>query len=225
MSVIDLKTGKQTAEAPTPGCWTIIPALTDARFSALCGDGTLLTVKLSGSGRPLGQTYSSKLFDADKDPLFTHVERVKGGDLIFVSYSGVLYRISDRDEKAVLVDTFKIASDGPGAWAPGGYALLAYNAANDVMFVLMHDEAEDGSHKKASDEVWAVDLAAKRVLYRSPAKGFTHLAVSQEPTPVLFAVSRREGKIVRFAVDPTAKFAAKPTHTMGAPEAGYLAAP
>lgn len=225
VTVVDLKTGKSVSEVPTPGCWAIIPAASEARFSTICGDGTLLTVKLNSRGRAVAQAYSAAFFDADKDPVFTHVERNKQGDLLFLSFSGQIYRVSDGADVAKLVDTFKLHTESDGSWAPGGYALSAYNAPNDVLFVLMHSDAKDGSHKQNSEEIWAIDLAAKQVLYRSPAKGFTHLAVNQAETPILIATSVRENKIVRLIVDPSAKFAAKPTHSITVPQPSHVVAP
>ncbi|OHB26872.1 MAG: hypothetical protein A2790_13500 [Phenylobacterium sp. RIFCSPHIGHO2_01_FULL_69_31] len=225
VTVIDLNAGKSVAEAPTPGCWSIIPSASGDRFSTLCGDGTLMTVKLGPNGRPSGQAYSEQIFDAQKDPLFTHVQRDSAGNLIFVSYSGVVYRVSDAGDAPRLIESFKMTSGGPRDWAPGGYEITAYNAANDVLFVLMHSGATDGSHKHGSEEIWAVDMKSRQVLYRSPAASFTHLAVTADKTPTLFAVSRFQGRIVRFEVDPTAKFAAKPTHSIVAEDAAYVTVP
>ena len=131
---------------------------------------------------------------------------------MFVSYSGVFYRISDKGDTAQLVDTYAFTKDIPGDWAPGGYAVMGYNAPHGIMFVLMHAGAKDGSHKEASEEIWAVDLAHRTVLYRSAAKGLIQIAVSQGKTPLVFGLARRGGGLFRFEVDTTAKFAAKLTH-------------
>lgn len=211
VSVVDLKSGKMTAEIPTPGCWQINLAPDGQRFSSLCGDGSVLTVRLGPDGKAAGQVMSKPLFSVDKDPLFAQGQRVEG-DLVFVSYSGVFYRISDKGEGAQLVDTFAFAKGVPGEWAPGGYAVMGYSAPYGIMFVAMHSGAKDGSHKDPSEEIWAVDLAHRTVLYRSAAKGLTQIAVSQGKVPLIFGVARHGGGLFRFEVDPTAKFAAKLTH-------------
>jgi methylamine dehydrogenase heavy chain len=210
VSVVNLKTGKVTAEIPIPGCWQINLAPDGGRFSSLCGDGSVLTVRLGPDGTAAGQVHSKPLFSVEKDPLFAQSQRVDG-DLVFVSYSGVFYRISDKGETAQLVDTFDFTKDIPGAWAPGGYAIMGYNARHGIMFVAMHSGSKNGGHKDASEEIWAVDLAHKTVLYRSVAKGLTQLAVSQGDVPLIFGTTRRGG-LYRFEADPTAKFAAKLTH-------------
>jgi len=224
VSVVDLKSGALKSEIPIPGCWSVIPTEDGSGFSSICGDGTLLTVKVGADGKAAGQAYSDKIFDVEKDPLFIHSQRVKG-DLFFLSYKGVLYRVSDKGGKAKLVETFSIVDGVPGDWAPGGYEVMGYSAPHGVMFVAMHSGAKDGSHKNGSEEIWAVDIAKKAVLYRSRAEHLTHLAVSQGTTPVIFGVNSHEGALYRFEVDPEAKFAAKLTHELAVKEAGYVVAP
>lgn len=223
VTIVDLKTGKVTAEAPIPGCWQINLSADGGHFSSLCGDGTILTVKVGANGKVTGQAHSKVIFDADKDALFTHAQRVSG-DLVFVSFSGVFYRISDRGDVAELVDTYTFTKGIEGAWAPGGYAVMAYSAPTGVMFVIMHPDAKEGSHKDASREIWAVDMAHKQVLYRSAAKGLTQLAVSQGAIPIVFGVNSHDGGLYRFEADPTARFAAKLTHEVALRDAASVVA-
>lgn len=221
VTVVNLKTGKVTAEVPTPGCWQINMTADGGKFSSLCGDGTMLTVKLTADGKVAGQAHSKPFFDVEKDPLFTHSQRVDG-DLMFVSYSGVLYRVSDKGDAAELVDTFAFAKGVPGDWAPGGYSVMGYNAPTGVMFVIMHSGAKDGSHKNVSEELWAVDLKKKTLQYRSVAKGLTQISVSQDPIPLIFGVNNHVGGLYRFEADPTARFAAKLTHELPVKDAAYV---
>lgn len=214
VSTVNLKTGKLAAEIPIPGCWQINLAPDGRKFSSLCGDGTVLTVRVGPDGKALGQAHSKPLFSVENDPLFAQSQRINDGELVFLSYSGAFYRISDKGDSAELVDTFAFAKDVPGQWAPGGYAVMGYNAPNGIMFVLMHSQAKEGSHKNRSEEIWAVDLAHKTVLYRSVAKGLSQIAVSQDKNPLIFGVNGGTGGVYRFEADPTAKFAAKLTHEL-----------
>ncbi|TBU93282.1 amine dehydrogenase large subunit [Stutzerimonas kirkiae] len=209
VSVVDLKAGKQIAEVPTPGCWGLYPALEGARFSSLCGDGTITSYSVNEDGSAAKPVKSKKIFDVDSDPLFLQAQRA-GKELLFTSYHGNLYRVSDKAAEVKLVDKFSY-TEGAEGWAPGGFQLMAYNKANNVLFVAMHPDAEDGSHKNPAEEVWALDLKAKKVLYRSPVEGPVSLFVSSGKAPVLFALNDEEGEVVRYEVDPEAKFAAKPT--------------
>jgi methylamine dehydrogenase heavy chain len=224
VTVVNLKSGKVTAEIPTPGCWTLNLSPDGGRFSTLCGDGRFLTVRLTPDGRAAGQAYSEKIFDPEKDPLFTHAERV-GADLVFVSFGGVLHRVSDAGDTARLVDTYAFTKDIPGGWAPGGYQVMGYNAPNGILFVGMHPGARDGSHKNGATEIWAVDPGRRQVLYRSVAAGLTHLTVSQDKVPVIFGSNSHGEGVFRYEADPTARFAAKLTHEVKLRNASYLLAP
>lgn len=86
--------------------------------------------------------------------------------------------------------------------------MIAYNAPTGTGYVLMHSGAEDGSHKDGAEEIWAVDVKAKKVLYRSNAHAENTITVTQGAAPVIFAVSE-ENALYRYEVDPEAKFAAK----------------
>lgn len=91
------------------------------------------------------------------------------------------------------------------------------------MFVTMHPDAKDGSHKNGATEVWAIDMKEKTVLYRSHVEHMTHIAVTDDAqAPVLFGVDGHGGSVYRYEIDPTAKFAAKFTGTLQIQDAGYL---
>lgn len=224
VSVVNLKTGEVTAEIPNPGCWGIYLAPKGSKFSSLCGDGSMLTVRLSSKGKLRDQAYSDPIFDVENDPLFVHSQRIDG-NLVFSTYNGSFVSVSDSGKKAEVVDSWSYTDGIEGNWAPGGYEIMAYNEPNGVMFVSMHPDAYDGSHKDGSKELWAIDMKEKKVLYRSAAEHLTHVTVTGDAeAPVLFGVDGHGGKIYRYEIDPTAKFAAKYTDSLEFPDVGYLVA-
>jgi methylamine dehydrogenase heavy chain len=68
VTIVNLRTGEVAGEAPTPGCWAINLAPSGRKFTMLCGDGTLLSVKIDETGAPAGQFHSAQIFDAQADP-------------------------------------------------------------------------------------------------------------------------------------------------------------
>jgi len=211
---------KVASEVPIPGCWGAYPAQQGYKFTSLCGDGTVITVTLSETGELASKAISAKLFDPEGDPLFTHAER-SGEDLVFVSYGGSVYRISDKGEKAAVVDKFSFVDGAEGGWAPGGHELIAYNRAHNMLFVLMHSESYDGSHKDDAEEVWAIDLGQKRALYKSAAKGVSNIAATPGAAPKLFAMGE-DDMLVIYEIDPEAKFAAKPVKETDVGTGGFI---
>jgi len=222
VTVVNLNTGEVASEIPNPGCWGIYLAARGSKFSSLCGDGSMLTATLDSDGKLESQGYTASVFDVEAEPLFVHSARVDG-NLVFSTFNGKFVIVSDSGRTAKVVDSWSYTDGIDGDWAPGGYQILAYNEPNDVMFVTMHSEATNGSHKNGSQELWAIDMQAKRVLYRSFAEHLTHIAVTADAdAPVLFGVAGENGSISRYEIDPTAKFAAKFAGSMEIMSAGYL---
>lgn len=204
VTVVDLASGAVTAEVPTPGCWAIYPTTSGAGFSTVCGDGTLTTIMLDDAGQVASQIDSAALFDMDANPVFVHAERIDGA-LVFLTFNGDLISVSTEGEPAVL-DSFSIL-EGVEGWAPGGYEILAYSADTGVLFVPMHSDPSNGSHKNGSEEIWAIDFANKTVLSRSPAEHITNIAVTRGDAPVLIGVNSHEGGVYRFTSDPASGYA------------------
>jgi methylamine dehydrogenase heavy chain len=208
VTVVDVQAGKVTGEVPTPGCFGIYPALDAKKFSVVCGDGTFASYVLKADGSGADRTPSQKIFDVDQDPIFLSAQRV-ASDLIYVSYHGNVYRVSDAQQAATLVERFSLTTGTTGGWAPGGYEMIAYNKAHGVLFVGMHPNAKDGSHKTPAKEIWAYDLAQKKLLHRSSVPEVKALTASDDAAPSVFAL--KDKAIVRYAADPNAGFALKKT--------------
>lgn len=211
VTVVDMEAGEVLTEIPHPGCIGIYPALEGNRFSSLCGDGTVTSYSFSADGKVNNPVKSAKVFDADDDPVYVHVLRVDN-DLVLTSFNGNLYRVSDADEKPNLVDKFSYVEGVEGEWAPGGVAVMTYNKANNVVFMTMHSEAYNGSHKNGAEEIWTISLDSKKVVSRIPVdiedSGITSLAVTEDKEPTLFAHDSELGVVYRFTIDPKADFVA-----------------
>jgi methylamine dehydrogenase heavy chain len=209
VTVVDVIAGKVTGEIPAPGCFGIYPSLEGHRFSTICGDGTFASFTLKANGASADRTQSTKIFDADKDPIFVPAERV-GADWVFISYHGNIYRVTDSGPAVKLSETYSVTTGVDGGWAPGGAQLIAYNKPNNVLFIGMHPNEKDGSHKQPAKEIWAYNLTSKKLLYRSPVDEVTSLTASDAAVPVLYA--SKPNLLMRFDLDPDAKFALKQTH-------------
>ncbi|MRW89235.1 amine dehydrogenase [Duganella sp. FT80W] len=210
VSVVDLKAGKVIDEVPTPGCFGVYAAPSGHRFSTLCGDGTLASYEYTAAGQHSAPVRSAKFFDTDTDPVYPTALRA-GSSWLFLSFNGNVLRVSDAASKAVLESRFALATGVAGNWAPGGVQLMAYSPQHQVLFVAMHPDAREGSHKDAAKEVWAVDLKRQKVLYRSVVEPVKSLVLLDQESPLLFGLNET-GLLYRYEVDPEAKFALKPTH-------------
>ncbi|MBP7002199.1 amine dehydrogenase large subunit [Amaricoccus sp.] len=195
ITIADGVEGKDLGEIPTPGCWTAYPTEQGTAFTMLCGDGTLAKFTYDAAGKAGAPAKSEKIFDADKDPLYGDAMRIDG-KLVYVTYGGTLYIVDDSGDKPVLDKQVKFAEEG---WAPGGYNLMAYSKPANTLFVLMHSNPTDGSHKSPAEEIWAIDAATMTVVGRSPAHHEASIEVSGGDAPVLFGVSH-DGSVHRYEV-------------------------
>jgi len=183
VTVVDMQARKQAAEIPTPGCWGIYPPQSRSdRFSTLCGDGTIATIMLDGEGNAASRTVSSKLFDADKDAWFVQGEQ-DGDAYRFVSFLGHVASVNVGGDTAAAGETWPLirsADDRKKAWRPGGYQPLAVHAGSGRLYVAMHPQGAEGSHKNPAKEIWAYDIKTKKRIARMPGHAAIALTASAD---------------------------------------------
>lgn len=209
ITVVDRKAGKFVAEIPTPGCWSILPAQTKSnRFSTVCGDGTLLTITLDANGKSSDEQRSERMFDPNEDPVYSQTEN-DSDSYYFLSYNGNLYNANLGGAKATLGPSMPLvdAADRAQNWRPGGYQPFAYHKGLGRLYVAMHPNGKEGSHKDPAAEIWVFDLAKKQRIARVEGNNVVALAVSHEANPKLFGIDPLSAGLVRYDTQPELKFA------------------
>lgn len=205
ITVVDIAK-KTSAEIAAPGCYGTYPSIgNSSHVSTLCGDGTFGTYALNEAGTEGKRQASAKLFDADKDAWFIHGEK-NGTNYNFVSFGGVVSTVNLDGDQAKLVDSFAIAQGVEGDWRPGGYQPIAVDPAKGIAYVLMHSKGTEGSHKNPGEEVWSVDLKAKKVVSRSKAPPMTSITIAADGSS-LFGVNPLEASVVKLSVDSAKDYA------------------
>lgn len=205
VSIVDRKAAKFLAEIPTPGCWGILPAQSvNNRFSTICGDGTILTVTLKPDGTASEQQRSERLFDPDKQPVYTHTEHL-ADTYYFISYLGQLFSANLGGAVATVGKSWSLldADDVKKAWRPGGYQPFAIQAQTGLLYVAMHPNGKEGSHKDPATEIWAFDLKTQQRVARAPGNQAIALAVSAGDAPLLFAIDPTTAGVVNYTTAPT----------------------
>jgi methylamine dehydrogenase heavy chain len=212
VTVFDAKSNQVLSEIPTPGCYSIVPALSeDRRFSTLCGDGTLLTITLDDQGKSLSQQRSAVFFDPDKDPIFI----TPAHDNIhyyFTSYLGKILQINANEAKAELVGTWNLLNrvEQQMRWRPSGYHQTAIDVGNKKLYVAMRPKGFDGSHKMPATEIWELDLGTHKRLRKIPGHGAVAISVSaQGAEPSLYALNGEDGSLIRLSLGKQLKVLAK----------------
>jgi methylamine dehydrogenase heavy chain len=206
ISIVDLATRSLLSEIPTAGCFGIYASSKVAgRFSTLCGDGAALTVDIDPTGKETGRKRSALLFDPEKDALFISAVRMND-KTVFISFLGNVHVIDFSGEVAAqeIPWTFLGVKEQAAHWRPGGYSNIAYSASNGQLYLGMHPDGQEGSHKVPATEIWKVDVAKHQVSGRVKSDGANYMQVSKEGHPLLFTVNvtaEIQGSISRYDGD------------------------
>ncbi len=205
LSVVDRKAAKFVTEIPTPGCWAVYPATTvKNRFTTMCGDGTLLTITLKDDGTPADQQRSERLFDPDQQPVYT--QSVNDADTYyFLSFYGQLYSANLGDAVAKIGESWSLvdAADARQNWRPGGYQPFALHTETARLYVSMHPDGKEGSHKDPAAEIWTFDFKTKQRIGRVDGNKAVALAVSKGKDPMLFIIDPTTAGLVSYTTAPT----------------------
>lgn len=217
VTVVDVKAKKLLAEIPNAGCYGIYPSsATAGRFSSLCGDGTVLTVDFAADGHETARRRSGVFFDPDADALFLPSVQAGPKRTVFMSFLGNVHVMDLSGPVATQEAPWSILAgvNGASGWRPGGTQLIAYSKATGMLYVAMHPNGYEGSHKDPAKEVWKIDLATHAVKARGNSDGAVSLAVSQDAKPVLFSESGIDESLSSYDGDTLAKLNATAPHLL-----------
>ena len=209
IAVVDRKASKYVTEVPTPGCWGILMAQSVSnRFTTVCGDGSLLTITLDAAGNSQDEQRSDRLFDPDKNPVYTQTENA-GDEYLFLSFYGDILSANLGGSKARIGAVWSVLDDAARKenWRPGGYQPFAYHAGTNRLYVAMHPDGVEGSHKNPAAEIWAFDAKTHARVARVEGNNAVALAVSHEATPRLFGIDPLSAGLLRYETVPALKFA------------------
>ncbi len=185
VSVVDIEKQMFVGEISTPGCSTIMPVDADG-FLMICGDGTLQLIRVDESGEEAERVRSREFFSVADDPIGDNPVASSAGWL-FQSFNGMIYEASVDGDRVRIGKPWSLLDDidSEEGWRIGSSQPMAYNAAHDLLFTLMHVGDIDARDDPAT-EVWVFKRQQQRRLFRmqtdSPVKS---VMVSQEAEPRL----------------------------------------
>ncbi len=184
ISVVDLHKREFVAEYPISGCALVYPTGASA-VTSLCSDGSLLTTTLTAEGELAGSHRTAAIMDAD-DPMFEKAAIIDGV-AYFPTFKGKVVPVDLGGEAAQPDAPWSLlgAAERSAGWRPGGWQLVAADR-NGRLYILMHPEGEEGSHKNGGSEVWVFDVAAKQRVARIPLPNWgVSIAVNNAEHPLL----------------------------------------
>ncbi|MFT5132129.1 MAG: methylamine dehydrogenase heavy chain [Gammaproteobacteria bacterium] len=161
VSVIDIDKRKIVSEVQIPGCAMIYPTA-KLSFASLCSDDVMLISTLDNKGKVKSQKRSKKFFDGGKDPLFAFNAMI-GDVAYFPSFLGQVQAIDMSSEIPKILESWSLVTDVEAKenWRPGGWQIITGHKGGDL-YVLMHKDGYNGSHKDGGSEVWVFDTKSKK---------------------------------------------------------------
>jgi hypothetical protein len=120
------------------------------------------------------------------------------------------FKAEVKNGATVLATVFNTENDAGGATLAAnslGVATLssvsgALNLAAGRLYVAMHPNGAEGSHKNPAAEIWGFDVATKQRVERVEGNNAVSLAVSRGPNPMLFAIDPLSAGLVSYATAP-----------------------
>ena len=201
VSVVDIENRAFLAEVGIGGCVMIYPSQ-QRSFGSLCNDNTMLVTHLDERGMISKQERTPAFFDADTDPIFAK-PAVIDGVYYFPSFKGMVHPVDMNAADPGILDVWSLLQeqDRQENWRPGGWQIATAHEASGRLFVLMHADGEDGSHKGGGTEVWVFDVNAKKRIGRIVLKEWgVSIEVTQGEDPYL-AVTNGNMDLDVYSVD------------------------
>lgn len=160
VSVVDLKSRTFVGEIDIPGCGFVIP--TGKRgFTSICANGALYTVELDSSGGQRRSSRTDPVIDVEDDPVFEAYGYANGTGF-FPTFTGNVLPIKLSGRKPVPQTAWSLVSDAERAagWRPGG-GLPITNDKDGLLYLLMHENGQEGTHKNGGNQIWVFDTKKK----------------------------------------------------------------
>ncbi len=187
VSVVDVVARKFLGEIPIPGCALVYP-MGGRAFASLCADGSMLSVQLDDGGQQASSTRTEPFFDVDNDPMMEKAA-MHDGIAYFPTFLGNLYPIDLNGATPIVGKPWSLVGNEEGGWRPGGIR-VADTDSNGRLYVLMHPDGGDGTHKNPGVEAWVFDTDDKqridRIELRLPA---LTIALTRDTKPLLVATN------------------------------------
>ena len=186
VSVVDIENRAFLAEISIGGCTMIYPSQRRS-FGSLCGDNTMLITHLDEKGMITKQERTPAFFDADTDPVFAKPALIHG-IYYFPSFKGMVHPVDMNAADPVILDAWSLLQeqDRLAEWRPGGWQIATAHEASGRLFILVHPDGENGSHKGGGSEVWVYKVDAKQRIERISLKEWgVSIEVTQGEQPYL----------------------------------------
>ena len=124
----------------------------------------MLSVQLDEEGMQASSARTDVFFDANGDALIEKAAMIDGV-AYFPTFLGRMFPVDLNGETISVGEPWSLLGDGDEGWRPGGLSVTGTNAEGQI-YILMHPEGYEGSHKDPGAEVWIFDPESRRRVNR-----------------------------------------------------------
>jgi methylamine dehydrogenase heavy chain len=169
--MLDMSSREILSETAIPGCSLIYPT-GNRGFSSLCSNGSMYSAQFDTNGQLIHQEKIDRFFNVDEDPLFDKPVFI-GQTAFFPSFQGMMQAIdlSDKTPRPGEPWSLLSAAERQENWRPGGWQIASASDAG-LIYVLMHSQGSNGSHKDGGSEIWAFDPKTQKRVSRLKLKNW-----------------------------------------------------
>lgn len=186
VSIVDLKARALVQEVETPGCAQVYSAGPRA-FNMVCGDGTMLTLRLDDTGKVTAKDRSKVFYDPKGDTIDDKVARVDD-TWYFFTITGTVKPIDMAKGAPEFLPEWPLFGADDKAWRAGGFQYATINPAHSELYVLVHQGGAH-THKNPGKDVWVYDLKTqKRVRQIKLEATAKSIEVSRDAEPLLYTL-------------------------------------
>jgi methylamine dehydrogenase heavy chain len=163
VTVVDMESRTVVGEIPVPGCALVYP-MAGRAFASLCGDGSMYSVQLDEDGKQASSSRTEKFFDPDNDPIMEKAA-IHEGIAYFPSFDGDIIPVDLRGKTPRVMPGWSMVDGIGGAWRPGGVPVITADSKGNL-FVMMHPDGGEGTHKDPGFEIWVIDTKKQKLMRR-----------------------------------------------------------
>jgi methylamine dehydrogenase heavy chain len=120
----------------------------------------MMSVQLDENGEQASTARTGVFFDANNDPIMEKAALIDGV-AYFPTFLGRVVPVDLNGSEPEVGQEWSLLGDGDEGWRPGGIQVTERDS-DGRMFVLMHPDGYEGSHKDPGTEVWVFDVENKR---------------------------------------------------------------
>lgn len=163
VSVVDLEKREFVGEVSIPGCALVYP-MAGRAFGSLCGDGSMYSVQLDADGKQASTSRTDKFFDPDNDPVMEKAA-YHDGIAYFPTFDGEIIPVDMRGATPQVLPAWSLVEGVEGSWRPGGVSVISADSKGNL-YVMMHPDGHEGTHKDPGVEIWVANIAKQEVVRR-----------------------------------------------------------